>query len=92
MTLKIKLFPPTTLRHVSHLSLKPKKPDSDYDYTDLWRISKHTVSIINYKKNTIQCKSQKNKCTCLKFVPAQTKHSINKPCPKLKLPIKKRNS
>ena len=25
MTLKMKLFPPTTLRHVSHLSLKQKK-------------------------------------------------------------------
>ena len=26
----MKLFPPTTVRHVSHLSLKPKKPDSVY--------------------------------------------------------------
>ena len=26
----MKLFPPTTLRDVSHLSLKPKKPDSAY--------------------------------------------------------------
>ena len=30
----MKLFPPTTLRHVSHLSLKPKKPDSDDDDDD----------------------------------------------------------
>ena len=32
MTLKVKLFPPTTLRHILHLSLKPKKPDSVYQY------------------------------------------------------------
>ena len=35
---------------------------NDYDYKNLWKISKHTVGIINYKKNTIQRKlTQKSK-------------------------------
>ena len=32
----MKLFPSTTLRHVSYLSLKPKKPDSGHCYPLLY--------------------------------------------------------
>ena len=38
----MKLFPPTTLRHVSHLLLKPKKPDSAYAFFQQDGATAHT--------------------------------------------------
>ena len=66
MTLKIKLFPPTTLRHVSHLSLK-KPPDSGYSYFFYY----------TYKRNTT-CNRKKLlplKLVLLETVPKTSQHN-----------------